>query len=674
MTRLLPLLLLLCSTAFAQKNTGSSIPAMPSVEELQKMTPAQKEVYKQKMLKQASQQAKDIANQYNLKLNEQLLPDYKLTAPVRDQNKLSLIPQQPPTLIQLADGLRQSKQQLEQLAPKQVLEDVNKIAATQTIAEQQGSAVGAFYADKPAVALLLAMDVALKDMNNSLILNNLAAMLNMVKLEHKAVPLLMHLLQTDPTNSMFLNNMGQSYLGMGDLAKAENFLKQCLAQDELHPEANHSMGLIRYFQKQYDEGTRYFEKELQVAYRRSTLALLKQQGKKINLYQLRKPRGSKRDFLEEVSLTKFKIPDFPTTSDQSRIALAQAAGMMKSINEEMLFWISVAAERNITEEEAEGKRPPGIYHDLVKEMLRDFNGLFPARKRQIFEDDDINHIREMIDNYSKEMMELKCPNAPAGSDFGVQSAYQKKCCDLRKPVTDAFMQSYNKFVSSRISTVLPRWRHYINGLVDIVSLDPSLGNKKMVYHNVQQYCVFLMQAWGSGQFPDPPPECNTTLTTEEADQIIKSSRDPNINCPQWLNLEFDFKAVKLKADCSKYAVEVGQVLQGAYEKEFKTGKSTIAAGVGVDAKFWHFGKASAKQMAYITFDNNNEFADFGVKGQAGANVGIEIDALEVGEIGKVNTTLIGIEAAYTAGISSGFTGSVQGEGFLKEYINLETKK
>ena len=673
--RFLPLMLMMCTISFAQQK-APSVPAMPSLAELQKMTPEELEAYKQKMLKQTSQQAKDMAAAYNLKINEQLLPDYQLTSPVRDVKKLSLIPVQPPTWIQLADGLRQTKQQLESVAPKAVLEQVAKVVNTQTVPEQQSAAVGAFYADKPAAALLIAMNATLKETATPLALNNLAAMFNMIKLEHKAVPLLMHLLQSDPNNSMFLNNMGQAYLGMGDLTTAENYLIRCLAEDDLNPEANHSMGLIRYFQKRFDEGTRYFEKELQVAYRRSTLALLKKQGKTINLYQLRqkKPGIPKRNFFEEINLSQFKLPDFPTKSDQSRIAQAQAAGLMQSINEEMLFWISVASERNEAEEQAEGKRPPGLYHDLVNEMLEDFHGLFPYEKRHIFEEEDLAHIGMLIEDYSRKMMSIKCPEAPAGSDMGVQLAYQKKCCDIKKPITDAFMQTYNAFVSTRISTVLPRWKHYLNGLVDIVSLDPSLGNKKMVYHNVQQFFSFLMQAWGSGQFPDPPPDCNITLTAEQAEAIIKSSRNANINCPQWLNLEFDFKLVKLKADCSKYAVEVGQVLQGAYEKEFSTGKSTIAAGAGVDAKFWHFGKASAKQLVYITFDNNNQFADFGLKGQAGANVGIEIDALEIGEMGKVNTTLIGVEGGYTAGIHSGFTGSVAGEGFLKEFINLQTKK
>lgn len=196
----------------------------------------------------------------------------------------------------------------------------------------------------------------------------------------------------------------------------------------------------------------------------------------------------------------------------------------------------------------------------------------------------------------------------------------------------------------------------------------------MVYGNVAQYFNFLSMAWGSAQFMDPPASCsNIDLTTEEANQIIKSSRDLSLNCPSWLNIEFDFKAAKFKADCSKYAIEVGQGLQASYEKDFKTGTSTLAAGIGVKAKFWHLGKASAKQMIYISCDNNNEFSDIGLKGSAGASLGLTDESLAVDDVGKIATTLVGVEAGYTLGVSSGY-GYVKGSGLLKDYIKLETPK
>ena len=134
----------------------------PDIEAMKKMTPAQLQAYKQQMLKQASMQAKAISNQYNLKVNEITLPDFKVQPPPKDYSKLNLLPTKPPTLIQLADGLRQTKKQFESITPKPILEEVKKITDVQTPAQQQSSSVAAFYGDKPAHALLISMTCASK--------------------------------------------------------------------------------------------------------------------------------------------------------------------------------------------------------------------------------------------------------------------------------------------------------------------------------------------------------------------------------------------------------------------------------------------------------------------------------------------------------------------------------
>ena len=90
----------------------------------------------------------------------------------------------------------------------------------------QQSAIGTFYADKPEQSLLIAMEAALKDVNDQTGWNNVAAIMNMTGFQHKAIPILMNQIQSDPNNSMLLNNMGQAYLGLGDIGLAELFLKQ----------------------------------------------------------------------------------------------------------------------------------------------------------------------------------------------------------------------------------------------------------------------------------------------------------------------------------------------------------------------------------------------------------------------------------------------------------------
>lgn len=659
-------LLLTMSLGFAQTK-----PAMPDVNKMMKMSPAELEAYKQQMQKQYSAQAKQIAEQANFKLDEMTLPDFKVQLPPKDMKRLSLIPTQPPTLIQLSDMLRTSKQQIETVAKPTVMQEVKKIVAGQNAEMLQQSAIGAFYADKPEQSLLIAMEAALKDVNDQTGWNNVAAIMNMTGLQHKAIPILMNQLQSDPNNSMLLNNMGQAYLGLGDIGLAERFLKQCLQYDPLNPEANRSMGMIKFFYEQYEEGMRFFEKELEVAYRRSTMALMRGKDKAFNIYKLRKKRNvPKRDFFGELSFQNFKVPALPEKTDQTAEAKVRGQSFEQSVATEMLYWNN-KAQLSPEEIKRDGEQMPSIYADCVEALLKDLHEVYTSEELLFFNELDINHIKQLLDDYYAKLMAVECPQAPAGATHGEYEAYIKKCCDIKKPIMDAFVAEYNAFVTKRGKLAIGIWREYLNDLINIVSLDPSAGNKIMVYHNLKQYFIVLGQCWSSGQFLDPPMECSVSLTTDEADSLIASSRNLDLSCPAWLNIEVDVKVAKIKADCSKYALEVGKLWQASYEHNFRTGTTTLAAGVGAKAKFFaNTGGADLKAMVYVSFDNNNEFSDVGIMGKASVKIG-DTPFVLAGGNGSAGGTLGGTEGVVKYGLNSGFTSAVKGTGALAEVVKID---
>lgn len=653
--------------SFAQNTT-----TMPDVNKMMKMSPAELEAYKKEMQKKYSAQAKNIAQQANIKLDEMTLPDFKVQLPSKDMKRLSLLPTQPPTLIQLSDMLRTTKKQIEAVVKPTVIQEVKKITEGQTATALQQSAIGEFYADRPEQSLLIAIEAAMKDVNDQTGWNNVAAIMNMTGLQHKAIPILMNQLQTDdPNNSMMLNNMGQAYLGLGDIGLAEMFLKQCLQHDPLNPEANRSMGMIKFFYEQYEEGMKYFEKELEIAHRRSTMALMRGKDKAFNVYQLRKKRNvPKRNYFGELSFDNFKIPALPETTDETADAKIKGESFNQSVTEEMMYWNNKA---QLPEEEIKrnGEQMPSIYADYVEALLKDLHAVYTSEELLLFNDLDINHIKRMLDDYHTKLMAVKCPSAPAGASHGEYEAYIKKCCDLKKPIMDAFVAEYNAFVIKRSKRALGTWKEYLNDLINIVSLDPNAGNKIMVYRSLQQYFVVLAQCWGSGQFLDPPMECSVVLTTAEADSIIASSRNLDLSCPQWLNIEIDVKVAKLKADCNKYAIEAGKFWQAGYEHNFRTGTTTLSAGIGAKAKFFaNTGGADLKAMVYVSFDNNNEFSDVGIMGKASVKIA-DTPFVLAGGNGSAGGTLGGTEGVVKLGLNSGFTSGVKGTGALAEVVKID---
>jgi hypothetical protein len=273
----------------------------------------------------------------------------------------------------------------------------------------------------------------------------------------------------------------------------------------------------------------------------------------------------------------------------------------------------------------------------------------------------------MTDAYGEQMATIKCPGPPINAGMEVTLAYQQKCCALKRAVVDAFMAQYNSFVTMRINAITPVWKLYINDLINIVSLDPTSANKRYVSHIISQYFTYMAFASQSGVFLDPPMECNSNLTKAEADSIIESNRNVDLQCPKWLNIELDLQIGKIKADCSKYALEGGELFRAGYEHNFKTGTSTLSAGVGVKAKFFlGAGGVDVKQMVYVSFDNNGEFSDFGLKGGASVKLNDTPSSVSDGII-KVSTIVAGAEGGYTLGINSGFNPIIKGKGIVADF-------
>jgi tetratricopeptide (TPR) repeat protein len=655
--------------ANAQQKPAATV--LPDISKLQSMSPAEREKYKQQMQKNLSAQAKQISQKYDIKIDETRLPDFELKPPPKDLQRLAMVPIKAPSRMELMTAVQSSRQQLEKAATAPVIAEVKKMVTEQDAAELQRSSVALWYQDKPIEALLTSVGAVQKNGDEVIAWNNLAAMFNMAGLEEKAIPILMHHLANIPDNSLLLNNIGQSFMGLGDMARAEQYFRQCLAIDELNPEANRSMGMIQLFKKQQAEAQKYFEKELEVAHRRSTLAQLKRMGVKIDLNAIRKRRSNvpQRDLFYEISLHKFRIPDLPETPDQSKPWWDAHAGYMNSLAAELLFWTN---EGMMTDEDrkADGRKPAGLYSDLCNELLSDLGDTF-APILGLLSESDAAQMEDMITAYWEKRRLAVCETPPQspGNTETVFKAYEKKCCDLHTPIIADYMQKRNGFVQARYNIADARWKEYINGMISIVQLHPTIANKKMVYNTVASYFSFVITTINTAAvFEDMPAGCDTKMTSQEANDIIETRHDIELDCPQWLNLEFDLQVAKLKADCNKYAIESTKGLLLGYEKNFKTGTSTIAAGVGVEQKFGSLAKLSAKQMVYIAFDNNNQFSDFGLKGTAEGKVGLSTDALVTNGIGKVGTTLAGVEGGYTLGINSGFKGGVKGKGVIAEYL------
>ena len=612
------------------------------------MSPQEQAAWKAKMLKAAEDKLKKTAQAANITIDETVLPTNQLVAPVKDLKRLALLPAAPPTRQQLLAETAKMEAALKTAVGPETVQQVETYSASRSIKEIQNAAVGGWYDSKPESALLLGMKAVQKDPGDVLGWNNLAALLNMAGLEHQAIPILQRCLRELPENSMLLNNLGQAFMGLGDLGKARQILDKCLSIDDMHPEANHSMALLHIYDNEYEKAVQYLQKEMEIAHRRSSLAQIVKSGHRdrINLAALRKRKMQRdgtdsRNFFEEIHLGKFKLPNPPMRAEDSETWKAENAGLLKSIFNEINFWNNLA-KVTVEQLRAEGRRHPGIYADLVTELIRDLgNKYIPIIG--IVDEDDVPYLTQLQNEYGKKDFATPCPHPPAdaGNAQAIFEAYEKKCCDLKSPLIDDLMNKYNSFILARVDESLSNYKQYINGIISAVQLDPSPGNKRLVYSTVASYFSFLYGALQSYLAMGRPMGCKIEMTARQADDIITSARNVDLKCPDWLKLNVSFKVAKLQADCDGYNIEadVYQLIQVGAEKKFKTGTSTLYVGAGISGKFTNYASGSIGQQFYVVFDNNNEFADLGMRGSAS---------------GDLVSGAVGAEFSYDFAMNAGF--------------------
>ena len=661
-------IVLLITTAVNAQKKKPAAPAMPDMNQLMKMSPAELEAYKKKMIKETSEYAADYTDANNLAINKTLLPGYEPKPPVKDIKRLSLIPSRPPTRTELVSGIQQSIRQIQKGIPAPKIAEINTSISSLPVEKINGKAIAEFYADDPKSALLMMMQAAAKSPDSLLVVNNLGALFNLLRVEHKAVPLLQYCLDKLPTSSMVLNNLGQSFMGLGDLFKAANYFNQCLAVDSLNVEANHSMGMLHYFKKEYNAAMQYFEREMSVAIRRSTLAMAYKMGKKFNLREIAKRKNKRngvpeKNFFEEINLGKFKTPDFAYTALDIKKKKDEWQNFAASVGAEQQFWMNNGTQVLQQYSIAEGEQHYGLYTDLVNAMLEELNEEFTPEYLNNYSTRDGEVVIEIIRSRSNELVKIKCPPPPAGMSLEAQQAYDTKCCEEKKrPVADKMVSELSSYVQPLIAVGRQRWKSYINQLIAIVQLDPSRSNQALVYHAVSGYFAFLGRAslhFTSGEVNNLLPDCVDEYNEDALDSLIESDRAWRLDCPKWLNMEVGIGPMAFKADCNKFALEGGSTIMAGFEHEFKTGNSTLLLGPGVKGDIGGIVNLEMKAQLFLTFDKNKEFADFGFKRTAEA--GISGTPIPFGGV-KIGGNVFGVEASDKIGINSGFSEEVELKG------------
>lgn len=532
-----------------------------------------------------------------------------------------------------------------QAVEKQVgeIKDANKIGAL---------SVAAWYNSSPEQALLLAINACAGSSSNPLLLNNLAAILNLGGAESKAVPLLKTIIHDAPTSATILNNLGQSYALLGMFDSSIHYLKACLQLSPHHPEANNTMGQIESVKANIPAATEYFRTSLKGAFNEGAAKALKEHDNAADFSKLIKPRVKFPSYFFE---HKYHLPPQCTdviTADSIQLLYDKFESFINNTIDKYSPLIVVDGNKiveegqqmyrefksgNLKESTSRG-RPYSVLAGIMTSQLalnfdKDMAALFTYKLNRA---KDVQRLKEELDE--KEQTAEGCEYINS-----LRNRYLKAAAAIWTEVQQKHLRLAKEMFAN-----YSYWSY--------LEPDDIRIAKSNYYSSVCAYLEAL------NQMAHTEIESNSCAGGRYIDKVdVEGDNAIKIQCPFDINIPL--VVGKISLNCEHFSFKAGEGLVFKYNKEFESGQSTLSLGAGVDISVGGellgiSAKAGgeASESFYITFDGNNNFTDAGLSFDINASTSAEAE----GGIDGVATashelTSVSIEAGYKIGINSGIT-------------------
>ena len=138
-----------------------------------------------------------------------------------------------------------------------------------------GAAVLCMLQGHPQAAMALSMKAVQADPSNVNWQNNMASLLTQYGYPEQAIPVLQKLKVQFPRNSTVLNNLGQAWLGLGEVDSAFSNIKRAGGLNPNHPEAKETEGVIEETKGNTDKATDDYIKAMEISQNPFTEMLIK---------------------------------------------------------------------------------------------------------------------------------------------------------------------------------------------------------------------------------------------------------------------------------------------------------------------------------------------------------------------------------------------------------------
>ena len=688
---ILSLALLLQLTVFAQKTQ----------EEMDKMLKELQEniaIGQKHMKRQADSVLKEIEFQKGQKANinnDETVDDDEeklvLKLPPKNHKFLSELSKTVLSKTQLVPYIQSLKMQLQQKMEPSKLNTVKSALVSQASDKDllHENAVSAWYNGAQHEATLLLLEAAQKNTDDGLLLNNLAALLNMGGAAHKAIPFLKNIVVSYPDNSFVLNNLGQSYANLGEADSAMYYLKRCLQIAPMHAMANHTAGVIEAEKGNTTEAEAHFTKAVKASQNQKSVNALKKIKPNASLLQLLKPKISMAPYFNPYKYPLPKLCENVMDSERAEQEFEDFRDQMKSLEEiysEMATSESASGEKKLRQMGKDIKEIIATEENVYKNTsVASYYGIRPflvyANRMLLFIQPELVNMWLDAEKFEEEkQLQTKARSAAYLDEIKrIEEAYQEslpKCtnCEGDPEPDPATKQAH----CNRMNEAANKCIYDVNEIRKSIQ-DKYLIAARMWYENqsfwgylgapIKEYANSAFYSAVAGYFGRLihasrnsdyfiKPYCTTLPDIPPA--IRKNEVLSKMDCP--ININISFIAGKIKLDCEKFTFTGGEGVRFKYEKNFESGFSSLGIGIGLgfDVGVGSGIKAGVSgeiaEYLFIGFDKDNNVSDAGLEFTARVSEQVQVK----GENIKLSDRPSELKAGYKIGINSGinFTGNV----------------
>ena len=623
----------------------SIVPAFsqPTQAEIdKKIKDAQLEIEKMKKDPKNKELLKDMPNLDSMMKNEKgnkpagtknkaSKPDSRIL-PAKNSKLLSQLPKRILTTNELSTYLKTLHAQLLQKITSSSA-DSAKLTANQfgnDGVKLSGADIVAWYKNDAEASVLLAIKAATLSLDDNTSLNNCAAILSMAGLENKALPVLQVLLQREPNSSTVLNNLGQAYTSLGDVDTALFYFGRCIKIAPEHPEANNTAAIICLKKGQTEAAKKYCLQALKGGLSSEAIKTYTHLFPGEDIYKLvdEKPFRSypfnEHDFL------------FPeqckTIEDAVRIntELKALAAVYRAMHDKLEKGI-IAENMSISQSRTDkfAKNPMDNLHLVESETL------FTRRAEYAFTKISIPLVQESTNitiKHGKEIFKLEAEIRAKHDELYKNQLAESRACDqnniCQAKVVAKYCRLYNELSNQYLPVFAVINRDYVK---KSWRLHKEMFEALSVYARVAIKRGTILKAAKEAERMGMilSPLINGIIldngykiiyrdllcgdrTDEELKRIEELEIKENYKCN--LNVEVPLGGAKMTFSCNEFEFEGGELIKAKFNKNFRSGQTTLYAGVGVGATIPGF-EASATQYVYVTFDKNNKPVDGGTQGE-----------------------------------------------------------